>query len=153
MRPCVLTLTLGLVGLGLAGLAPGHARAQEGLYAYYADYNAARAYRHFLNSPYSYRTYSTTSPGYVAEGPTPYGGYVRFWRTPGYLNERITTHGYQRFEVVPGGGSYEVIPGVLLPYLPPPYVPYRGPFFPGPEPLRSAPRPVDLTGHPRPPAP
>ena len=86
------------------------------------------AYRHFLNSPYSYRTFSTASPGYSVGYPIPFG-YQSSYVTPSYRNERITPFGYQSYNLSPGyGGStmtpfsgsyYNVPPTVSRQYVPP----------------------------------
>ncbi len=67
------------------------------------------AYRHFLTSPYSYRTYSAYPSGYGERWVTPFGveGYAV---EPGYLHERITPRGYQSFRRVPGYATYRVVP-------------------------------------------
>jgi hypothetical protein len=107
------------VALGTAGLGP--ARAQDLYGPPPVDYTTARAYRHFLTSPYSYRTYSRAYPGYTAEGYTPYG-YERVTRDPGYLHERITPDGFERYRVAPGYHATIVRPAVG-PYFGPPYAP------------------------------
>jgi hypothetical protein len=85
------------------------------------------AYRHFLYSPYSYRTFSMFSPGSSASYPIPFG-YQSAYVTPGYRNERITPYGYERYSLHPGyggstvtpfsGSSYNVPPTVTRRYLP-----------------------------------
>jgi hypothetical protein len=87
----------------------------------------SRAYRQFLTSPYSYRTYSRISPGYAAEGYTPYG-YERFERGPAYRHEEITPYGFEGYQVVPWSRHLVVRPGAFVPYPPPPpLLPYGRP--------------------------
>jgi hypothetical protein len=119
MRSVFLSLVLGVVGLGLAP-----ARAQEWNGGPVISGNYLRAYRHFLNSPYSYRTFSGSSPGYWTERYTPYG-YRSFYVEPGYVHQRITPYGFEGFDWVPGyeaytttpfGPSYHYVPGYGYPY-------------------------------------
>jgi hypothetical protein len=117
MRPALFFVALAVLAV------PGRASAQ---FDPYADYNRARAYRHFLSSPYSVRTYSGTTPGYYAEGYTPYG-YERRWRPPGYLHQRISPYGFESHQFVPGERRRVDTPAVLVPYARPIYVPYYGP--------------------------
>jgi hypothetical protein len=98
-------------------LAAERSSAQEG---WIWTPNAVRAYRHFLNSPYSLRTYSGTAPGYVLEGYGP-DGYERFYREPGYLHQRISPRGFESYQSVPGW-SYSVTPYPRVYYYPPAYV-------------------------------
>ena len=84
------------------------------------SYNYARAYRHFLNSPYSYRTFSSLSPGYVTSGYTPYG-YQWTFVGPGYTQQRITPRGFEGYTVTPGSRLDTVSPPVFVPAYPGPY--------------------------------
>jgi hypothetical protein len=70
--------------------------------------NAARAYYHFLTSPYSYRTYSGPVMPYRVDVFTPYG-YERFAAGPGYVHQRITPHGFESYYAAPSW-SYRVTP-------------------------------------------
>jgi hypothetical protein len=124
MRPFTLSVALA-AALGAAGL--GTVRAQDPYYGPPVDYTTARAYHHFLTSPYSYRTYSRSFPGYTVEGYTPYG-YERVTRDPGYLHERITPYGFERYRVVPGYHATVVVPAVG-PYYGPPYAPAYPPYY------------------------
>ena len=79
----------------------------------YADYNAARAYRHFLNSPSSLRTYSSYRAGHVWGYDTPLEA-GRFWQTPSYYHERISWSGREVYGVPPAEGGYIVRRPVLV---------------------------------------
>jgi hypothetical protein len=109
-------LSLGALALVLALAAPNSARAQlwwsyqPNRYDYAAAWNFNRAYHHFMASPYSFRTYSTTTPGYAASSYTPYYGYQAYVVGPGYVNQQITPYGYQGYYGVPAQASYTVTP-------------------------------------------
>jgi len=95
----------------------------------YSSYNYARAYHHFLTSPYSYRTFSSLSPGRGSQYLTPYGS-EGYYRQPGYEQQRITPYGYESYGYVPGSGSYRANPWGYERYDTPGYsygytVPYR----------------------------
>jgi hypothetical protein len=100
-----LILTLGCL------LVPGRAWAQGP----FSSYNSYRAYRHFLTSPYSFRTYSGTIPGYEFGQYTP-NGYEWYAQPPGYLHQEITPHGFSSYQYVPPARGF-----VLAPLIPPPY--------------------------------
>jgi hypothetical protein len=87
------------------------------------SYNYARAYRHFLNSPYSYRTFSSQSPGYATFNDTPYG-YQWTVVGPSYTHQRITPHGFEGYTVPPASVTYTVRPAMIVPAYPP------GPWMP-----------------------
>jgi hypothetical protein len=89
--------------------------------------NYARAYQHFLNSPYSYRTFSSLSPGYVTSGYTPYG-YQWTYVDPVYTHQRITPRGFEWYNTTPGSRTYTVTPPVFMP----PYTRPYGYYPPGP---------------------
>jgi hypothetical protein len=72
------------------------------------SYNAQRAYRHFLTSPSSFRTYSGSYPGFSVARVTPYG-YERFTQGPGYLHAEISPRGFSRHQISLGQ-EYVVIP-------------------------------------------
>lgn len=98
-------LTGWLLGALLFSLSCGAASAQTP----YSDYQRERAYRHFLNSPYSYRTYSALIPpsGYEVVGPFSYQSYF----TPqGYVHQRITPRGFESYTLRPGHESYYITP-------------------------------------------
>jgi hypothetical protein len=84
----------------------------------YASYNYQRAYRHFLNSPYAFRTFSSLSPGYASAGYTPYG-----------FESTTISPGYERQQIGPYPGQYEVYRAprferrTFVPYPPPPFYP------------------------------
>jgi hypothetical protein len=116
---------LACLALAAAGLAcAGWARAEDP----YASYNRERAYRHFLNSPSPYRTYSSLQPGHEWGYETPLES-GRFWRTPGYYNERITPFGRETNVIPQREGGYVVrrpppvllVPPVVPPRYPPPF--------------------------------
>jgi hypothetical protein len=94
----------------------------------YASYNYQRAYRHFLNSPYSFRTFSSLSPGYASSGYTPYG-FESTYLSPGYERQEIGPYpGQYRYYRAPRYATRTVIPYPPPPYYPPVYVnPYYGP--------------------------
>jgi hypothetical protein len=118
------TLMIAAAGLVLAAFA-GSARAD------YLDpwggYALSPGYRHFLNSPSNFRTYSRLSPGYAVEGYTPYG-FERFERGPGYLHQEITPYGFSSYQVVPGSRRIVIPP--VFPYPPPLPSPYGPPLWP-----------------------
>lgn len=95
--------TLALLGLGLV---VGTATAQPPGATPYASYNFERAYRHFLTSPYPYRTFSSLRPGFsAATGVYPFGEET-IYQEPSVLRQRITPRGFESYEYVPGyGGS------------------------------------------------
>src|SRR5262245_51185101 len=82
-------LALTVAGF-LAVLLPGRSLAQDYVPT---SPNAARAYHHFLTSPYSFRTFSSGSAPYTLEGYTPYG-YERYVVGPSYIHQRITPYGF-----------------------------------------------------------
>jgi hypothetical protein len=109
-----MTTTL-LVGLMAAGAgraqyypAPGPMPAES--------FNAQRAYRQFLTSPYSFRTYSGGYPGFSVSRFTPFG-YERYAQGPGYVHQEITPRGFTAYRVDPGRER------VVVPYVPRVYVP------------------------------
>lgn len=94
-----------------------------------------RAYQHFLNSPYSYRTYSALTPGRQAVNPIPFG-YQSYYVQPGSTHQRITPWGYEGYDVVPGYGGSTVtpfgysgysVPGQTYQYYAPYYTPAPAP--------------------------
>jgi hypothetical protein len=114
MRSFYLSLVLALAG-SITGL-PAAAHAQWGpeVPGTWSD----PAYRHFLLSPYSYRTYSASTPGYAGAGYTPYG-YQSYYLDPGYQHQRITPRGYESYRLVPGYQTYEATPfGFRYSYTP-----------------------------------
>ena len=112
------TLIVTLLGLGCFLVRPTTAPAQD----LPMTYNPARAYRHFLTSPYSYRTYSGTTPGYAVEGFTPFG-YEGYARGPGYFQHRITPRGYESYYAVPPEAGFRIGPPAFAPYPVPGYGP------------------------------
>jgi hypothetical protein len=90
--------------------------------------NASRAYRHYLNSPYSMRTYSSLEPGHSWSYTTPLER-GRFWETPSYYHERMSPRGREAYGVPPVQGGYiERRPLIVYPpvyvYPPPPRYPW-----------------------------
>jgi hypothetical protein len=103
--------TIWISGLVCALALVGPSSAQvPGPYSY----NTARAYSHFLTSPYSYRTYSATVMPYRVEAYTPYS-HERFATGPGYVHQRITPHGFESYYAAPSW-SYRVtyLPGPIV---------------------------------------
>jgi hypothetical protein len=114
------------LGLGCFLGRPAAAPAQD----LPMTYNQARAYRHFLTSPYSYRTYSGMTPGYVVEEFTPYG-YEKYARGPVYFQHRITPRGYESHYLAPPETGFRIGPPVFGPFPPPGYGnPYGPPVYP-----------------------
>ena len=122
MRPLP-NLVLMAIGL-ISTLLAARAAAQDP----YADYNRERAYRHFLTSPYSFRTYSDLGSGRSWGYDTPVES-GRFWQTPGYYHEEVSPYGTWNYEIPPRVEGYIVPrPRVIyspvlrpaLPYPPPP---------------------------------
>jgi hypothetical protein len=74
-----------------------------------ADYNAARAYQHFMGSRYSYRTLYSSNPGSGRMTATPFTYQSQFIE-PGFSQQRITPYGYERFDAVPGLGGTTMTP-------------------------------------------
>jgi hypothetical protein len=107
-------LSVGALALVLA--APSSLQAQvwwayqPNRYDYNAAWNFNRAYHHFMASPYTSRTFSTTTPGYVMNYPTPYYGYQSYYTGPGYINQAATPYGYQVNYGMPATGSYSSNP-------------------------------------------
>lgn len=76
---------------------------------YDAWYTYNRAYRKFVNSPYTYRTFSSSTPGAVVEYATPFG-MERHYRGPTYEHRRITPTAYESHGYLPGYGGYRTDP-------------------------------------------
>jgi hypothetical protein len=118
-----------LVALAAAALAflavlPAQATAQG---PDYASYNYQRAYRHFLSSPYSFRTFSSLSPGYGSAGYTPYG-FESTYVSPGYERQQIGPYpGQFEYYRVPRYESRTFIPYPPVRYYPPVYLNPYGP--------------------------
>jgi hypothetical protein len=116
----------------------------------YASYNYQRAYRHFLNSRYSFRTFSSRSPGYAASGFTPYG-YESTYVSPGYEYQQIGPYqGQYQYYRAPRYETRTVIPYAPQPYSPPAYAkPYYAPPASGTlNPYTPAPYPLPGYGNP-----
>ena len=108
----------------------------------YAEYNRQRAYKHFLTSPYTDKSFSSlTSPrqwGYE----TPWeSGY--FQQSPGLYRERVSPRGHERL-VVPSRVEGYVVPRPPIEVYPGPVSPY-----PYPSPPRVSPRHLDPYDYPR----
>jgi hypothetical protein len=109
-----------MAALLAGGLTAAQAAAQDP----YAEYNRARAYRHFLTSPYRTRSYSGTIPGYVESFSAPQE-YAAVWRSAGFLHERISPRGHEGY-FIPGQEGITVLRpvGFFLPsyaLYPPPW--------------------------------
>jgi hypothetical protein len=72
-------------------------------------YNSARAYHHFLMSSSSYRTLYSSVPGSGYAIYSPWGYQSQFVQ-PGYIQQRLTPFGYERFDAVPSSGGMIVTP-------------------------------------------
>jgi len=95
------------------------------------NYNYDRAYRHFLSSPYSFRTFSSLGQGYRVDTVTPFSS-ASFYREPGYEHQRISPRGLERYYIVPGYGEDTATPFWGYGYRVPGYS--RHEFIPSPPP-------------------
>lgn len=104
MRGFLLAVVIGLAwqSCGRAQPPPGPAWGVPGT-------PSSPAYRHFLHSPYSYRTYSALTPGYATERAAPFS-YQSSYVDPGYLHQRITPYGFYSYSQVPGRGGITATP-------------------------------------------
>jgi hypothetical protein len=118
MRSLLLHAVVGVAVLLPAG-PPARAQPGYGPWTGYYD-NGDRAYRHFLNSRYSYRTYSASSPGYAVNVATPLSA-QGFYTGPGYVHQRITPRGFEGFQAVPSYGGYTITPFGAISYSVPGY--------------------------------
>jgi len=98
------------------------------------NYNYDRAYRHFLSSPYSFRTFSSLGQGYRVDAFTPFSS-QSFYREPGYEHQRISPRGLERYYIVPGYGEDTLTPFWGYSYRVPGYS--RHEFIPSTPPLRT----------------
>jgi hypothetical protein len=122
MSRTVFYLSLGIVALALAAPSPLQAQVwwgyyQPNRYDYAAAWNFDRAYHHFMSSPYTLRSYSTTTPGYAMNYYSPFG-YQGYYTGPGYINQQITPYGFQSYYGVPAPGGYNVTPYANYSYTP-----------------------------------
>ena len=105
---------LALMGIALVA---GSVSAQDP----YQDLSPA--YRHFLTSPYSFRTYSSMGSARSWGYDTPFES-GRFEQTPGYYHEEIAPWGRWASGVTPEVHGYvihrPVYPPVFVPVYPPP---------------------------------
>ena len=108
--------------LAMAGLAmvAAAAYAQDP----YTDPYISPAYRHFLTSPYSFRTYSNLGSARSWGYDTPFES-GRFYQSPGYYHEEISPRGRWSYEVPPRIEGY-IVPRPVVVY-PPVYGPPYGP--------------------------
>jgi hypothetical protein len=88
--------------------------------------NAARAYHHFLTSPYSFRTFSSLSSAYPVQRVTPYGIESSFVG-PVYVHQRITPFGFESY-TSPPPPNLTVVRYPHRAYYPPPV--YVSPYPP-----------------------
>jgi hypothetical protein len=124
MKPLQI-LTLFALGLAL-GLSASQASAQDP----YAAYNTDRAYRHFLTSPYSFRTYSAPDSVRVWGYDTPLES-GRFYRTTGSYYEEISPYGRWSSGIPARTEGYVTRrPIVVYPQVVVPRYPYPYPFPP-----------------------
>jgi hypothetical protein len=117
---CVLPVTLcGIICFSTA--APAQAQPPHpppgGTFP---SYNYERAYRHFLNSPYSYRTFSSLGTASAGQAWTPFG-VQGYYVDPSYEHQRMTPFGFERYTAVPGYGGYTVSPFGYRSYYVPGY--------------------------------
>lgn len=91
-----------LIPLSLIGLMSltGAADAQY-LPAPAPNPNYSRAYRYFLNSPHTYKEFSSSQPGVFSETITPLSRRT-FSVEPSYYRERVTPYSFETHEYVPG---------------------------------------------------
>jgi hypothetical protein len=112
------TIRFLLVAVFAAALLPLPASAQPP----YADEAVSPAYRHFLTSPYSFRTYSYLGSGRAWGYDTPLES-AHFQATPGYYHEEIGPTGRWSYVVPSRVQGYVVqrAPAVYAPLWPAPY--------------------------------
>lgn len=91
-----------VVTLMLGGAADAAAQAP-------ASITYGRAYQHFLNSRYSYRTLYSSVPGSRRMMYAPFVYQSQFIE-PSFSRQRISPYGYDRFDLVPGYGSAILTP-------------------------------------------
>lgn len=122
MRAAVLTIAAA-AGLSWLGFAATEADAQNyGSWApgyYYTQHPAPvgiprtapidPAYRYFLNSPSSYKTFSTTTPGTMFENGSPFG-FQQYYTDPRYIHQRVTPYGFEDWSTTPGYGGTTITP-------------------------------------------
>jgi hypothetical protein len=122
--------------LTFLALIPTRALGQE---PDYASYNYQRAHRHFVNSPYTFRAFSSLAPGYARSGYTPYG-FESTSISPGYERQQIGPYpGQYEFYRAPHYAVRTVILDPPVVYFPPPsgYLYYLP--IPAPAPLGQLP--------------
>lgn len=120
MRRLFLWLVSGAVGLAAVTLAAAQPPLPPPPGGPFPTYNYERAYRHFQNSPYSYRSFSSLGTGSAGQTWTPFG-VQGYYFDPGYENQRITPRGYERYTTVPGYGGYTATPFGYSSYYTPGY--------------------------------
>src|SRR5579864_4145944 len=124
---------LFLAACGLVGLALGNASAQPPPVITVPAPPAvdSPAYRQFLNSDSSYKTYSRLSPSRGFTRVTPFGVESHYVE-PGYMKQINSQFGFESREYVPGyGGSWQTpwqaggyqAPGYYRYYYGPPLLP------------------------------
>lgn len=115
MRTFIPSLATVLI-LGWMGSAPATAQVPGEVPVQGKTYSPA--YHHFLNSTYTYRTFTALSPGYSSYNASPFS-YQSFYVEPGYLHQRISPSGFEHFQAVPGyGGAYADPSGYSSGYTP-----------------------------------
>ena len=118
MRSTPIVLLVGALGFILCAASAANAQPPV------VTYNYDRAYRHFVNSRYSYRVLYSPVAGYESVRANPYGYESRF-SEPGYIEQRITPFGYERYDAVGGRGGMTMTPFGINNY----YVPGYGSSF------------------------
>jgi hypothetical protein len=96
-----------------------------------ASYTYDRAYRHFLNSRYSYRTLYSSVPATGSVMYTPFAYQSQFIE-PSFSQQRITPYAYERYDAIPGFGGMTLTPFGFSSYYTPGfsrgfYAPYGWP--------------------------
>jgi hypothetical protein len=110
MRRPLLTLLAGMALCGTAGAQPypPPAAAPNVAPPVYGDLSDP-AYRKFLRSPATFKTFYGGTPGYASRYPTPFGvggSYVQ----PGYTRQYITPYDFEAYGYVPGRGEFRATP-------------------------------------------
>jgi hypothetical protein len=122
MRSTCIARTVAMLGILLSAATTASAQPT-------GNFNYDRAYGHFLNSRYSYRQMYSPLPGYgsVRVGPL---GYQSQFVESGFIRQRISPLGHERFDAVPGRGGMTIMPFGMSNYYVPGYGVYSARPFP-----------------------
>jgi hypothetical protein len=122
MRSTWIVRTVAVLGSLLSAAMAAHAQPT-------GNFNYDRAYAHFLNSRYSYRQMYSPIPGSssVSVGPL---GYQSQFVESGFIRQRISPLGYERYDAVPGHGGMTLMPFGMSSYYVPGYGVYSYRPFP-----------------------